>query len=243
MGLIGQELNGSYSSYHFDIRGSTTAITDKNASVTDRFDYGQYGELVNHTGNTSTPFLYNGRDGVMTDNNGLYYMRARYYNPDTKRFINQDILTGSISDGRTLNRYAYVNVNPISLTDPFGLSPNINPLSILPGLLDLVSMIDPFEITDLISAGIYALEGDYTMAKTLISTKAGLKQIKDIKAGDEVYSANPETGEKGLKKVKEVYINETDTLVHVFAGDEEIRTTETHPFWVEGKGWIDAGSL
>ena len=47
--------------------------------------------------------------GVITDANGLYYMRTRYYNPDIKRFVNADILTGSITDGRTLNRYAYVN--------------------------------------------------------------------------------------------------------------------------------------
>ena len=38
------------------------------------------------------PFLYNGQFGVTTDGNGLYYMRARYYNVDIKRFINQDVL-------------------------------------------------------------------------------------------------------------------------------------------------------
>ena len=37
------------------------------------------------------------------DANGLYYMRARYYNPDIKRFVSADILAGSINDGRTLN--------------------------------------------------------------------------------------------------------------------------------------------
>lgn len=34
--------------------------------------------MVSRTGSTDTPFLYNGRDGVMTDNNGLYYIRARF---------------------------------------------------------------------------------------------------------------------------------------------------------------------
>ena len=58
----------------------------------------------------------------MTDSNGLYYMRARYYNPEIKRFINQDVLLGSISSGQSLNRYAYVNGNPVSYIDPFGLS-------------------------------------------------------------------------------------------------------------------------
>jgi RHS repeat-associated protein len=45
----------------------------------------------------------------MTDENGLYYMRARYYNPDIKRFINLDMLLGSIDNGQSLNRYAHVN--------------------------------------------------------------------------------------------------------------------------------------
>lgn len=49
----------------------------------------------------------------MTDDNGLYYMRARYYNPDIKRFINRDVLVGDISDGQSLNHYAYVNDNPV----------------------------------------------------------------------------------------------------------------------------------
>ena len=64
---------------------------------------------------------YNGRDGVITDANGLLYMRARYYSPELRRFINADIIPGEISDSTSLNRYAYVNGNPVSYVDPFGL--------------------------------------------------------------------------------------------------------------------------
>lgn len=49
-------------------------------------------------------------------------MRARYYSPALKRFMNADIILGSIVDPSTLNLYAYVNGNPISYVDPFGLS-------------------------------------------------------------------------------------------------------------------------
>ena len=76
---------------------------------------------VNHVGTTFTPFEFNGRDGVMTDSNGLYYMRARYYNPDIRRFVNRDVVQGSIDNGSSLNKFAYVNGSPVSYVDPFGL--------------------------------------------------------------------------------------------------------------------------
>lgn len=56
----------------------------------------------------------------MSDANGLYYMRVRYYSPELKRFINADIVAGHISNAITLNRYAYANGNPVSYIDPTG---------------------------------------------------------------------------------------------------------------------------
>ena len=122
LGLIGEETNGEFKTYHFDLRGSTVAITDENCNVTDTFEYDTYGKLVTRTGTSKTPFMYNGRDGVITEDNGLYYMRARYYSPVIKRFINADIVAGSIANAVTLNRYAYANCNPVSNVDPLGLS-------------------------------------------------------------------------------------------------------------------------
>ena len=115
-------MDGAFKTYHFDYRGSTVAITDINGNVTDTFEYDTYGKLTSRTGNSDIIFLYNGRDGVVTDGNGLIYMRARYYAPELRRFINADILAGDIASGITLNRYAYANANPVSLIDPKGLS-------------------------------------------------------------------------------------------------------------------------
>ena len=122
LGLIGEETSGSFKTYHFDYRGSTTAITDINGNVTATFTYDTYGNLISRTGTSVVIFLYNGRDGVVTDDNGLIYMRARYYSPELRRFINADIIAGEISNAVTLNRYAYANGNPVSNIDPFGLS-------------------------------------------------------------------------------------------------------------------------
>ena len=49
-------------------------------------------------------------------------MRARYYSPDMRRFINADIVAGTITNAVTLNRYAYANANPAMNIDPLGLS-------------------------------------------------------------------------------------------------------------------------
>ncbi len=121
-GLIGEQTGSAFKTYHFDCRGSTMAITDVNGNITDTFAYDTYGNLVSRTGTSKVIFLYNGRDGVITDDNGLYYMRARYYSPEMRRFVNADIVAGQLSNAVTLNRFAYANGNPVSFVDPFGLS-------------------------------------------------------------------------------------------------------------------------
>ncbi len=119
LGLIGQEIDGEYTSYHFDFRGSTVALTDFSGQIVEQYQYSPYGLLL--SGDSSkTLFLFNGMYGVMTDSNNLYYMRARFYSPEIKRFINQDILLGGIGDGQTLNRYVFVTGKPVLLIDPFG---------------------------------------------------------------------------------------------------------------------------
>jgi len=77
--------------------------------------------MVKHEGNSTTPFQYCGQYGVLTDPNGLCYMRARYYSPEIRRFVNQDVVIGNAEDGQRLNRFAYVNGEPVNSVDPFGL--------------------------------------------------------------------------------------------------------------------------
>ena len=176
IGLIAQENGNEYMIYHFNNIGSTEAVTNIDGEIVETFDYGPYGELLSEN-KCSIMFLYSGELGVATDSNGLYYMRARYYNPEIKRFINQDVMTGSITDTPTLNRYAYVNGNPISLNDPFGLSPFLNWLDGITGhdILDLLGMLPGIGfVFDGINAAWYAQEGDYyNAACSLVSALPG----------------------------------------------------------------------
>ena len=120
LGLIGQASAGNYVSYHFDYRGSTVALSDEVGQVTERFQYSPFGTFM-YGDASRTPFLFNGMYGVMSDDNGLYYMRARFYSPEIRRFVNQDILLGDVFEGQSLNRFGFVTGQPVNLVDPFGL--------------------------------------------------------------------------------------------------------------------------
>jgi len=100
---LGEETNGNYLIYHYDLRGSTVALTDMDGEVVEQFDYSPFGELLTQPIHNA-PFSFNGYYGVMTDANDLYYMRARFYSPDLRRFINQDILLGGIENEESLSR-------------------------------------------------------------------------------------------------------------------------------------------
>src|SRR5581483_9608886 len=123
LGLISREAeDGSgYRVFHYDSRGSTIALTDSHGSITDRYAYNPFGALVNRAGQTPNHFCYNGRDGVYFDDNGLFYMRSRYFHAGLVRFLQQDILYGSATQPQSFNRYAYVVGNPVSSIDPPGL--------------------------------------------------------------------------------------------------------------------------
>ena len=81
------------------------------------------------------------------------------------------------------------------------------------------------------------------VAGTMILTAAGLTAIEHIKAGDKVISTNPETFETAEKSVLKTYVRQTDKLIHLVIGGEEIITTETHPFYVKDRGFVEAGEL
>lgn len=120
LGLLYEQTGASVSYYHSNFRGDTVALSDSSGKVTDTVAYDVFGAVVSRTGTSSTPFLFNGLYGVQTDSNGLYYHRSRYYSPILRRFLNQDTILGEISVPQSLNRFAYVNGNPISFIDPFG---------------------------------------------------------------------------------------------------------------------------
>jgi RHS repeat-associated protein len=117
--LYEKRSDGSVRWFHYDHLGNTVALTDSAGVVTGRASYSLWGMLYQASGDAqSTPFLYNGRFGVITESaSGCLNMRSRWYNPRIRRFLSAD---PSGFDGGW-NMYAYGNGNPLAMVDPFGL--------------------------------------------------------------------------------------------------------------------------
>lgn len=78
------------------------------------------------------------------------------------------------------------------------------------------------------------------VAGTPVETDNGSVPIEDITVGTFVYAHNPDTGETALKEVVNVFVRESDELIHIDVNGEHITTTPEHPFYVPQKGWTDA---
>ena len=105
--------------YHTDHLGSVRLLTDDSspAVVVQTYDYTAYGVRLDDPAADTTlnPFHYTGREYHAAS--GLYFYRARFYDPDVGSFISADpigLLTG-------VNVYLYVGAVPTRFTDPTGL--------------------------------------------------------------------------------------------------------------------------
>ena len=93
--------------------GSTIALAGANGAVATQYTYEPYGKTTPIGAASENAFQYTGREN---DGTGLYYYRARYYDPAKSRFLSEDPI--GLAGG--INVYAYVGGNPISATDPTG---------------------------------------------------------------------------------------------------------------------------
>lgn len=109
---------------HFDSRHNTIAVTDINDSIRATYTYLLHGTIVNKTGTIIQPFTFLGEFGVEMESETWYYIRARYYDASTDRFLTKDPLMGDIFDPQSLNRYIYAMNDPLTMYDVTGLMGN-----------------------------------------------------------------------------------------------------------------------
>ena len=110
--------SGAYGYLH-DGQGSVVGLVNGQGQLTDTYAYDAWGNPQRLSGTTANPFLFNGEqyDG----DEGLYYLRARYYAPQQGRFLTHDPLMGSVGDPLSLHRYLYANADPVNNSDPTGM--------------------------------------------------------------------------------------------------------------------------
>ena len=120
-GVIGYyNKDNQFITYLFNQRGDAVKETDASGHIVNSFDYNDYGKLLDSDKKPASVFGYGAKYGAVTDENGLVFLKTRFYNPEIMRFMNRDTVAGSITDTKSLNRFAYVEGNPLTNIDPNG---------------------------------------------------------------------------------------------------------------------------
>jgi RHS repeat-associated protein len=107
--------SGATSYFHADGLGSVTSLSNAAGSIANTYTYDSFGKLTASTGSLVNPFQYTARES--DTETGLYYYRARYYDPGTGRFVAEDPLQFRDS----FNFFKYVGNSPPNFIDPLGL--------------------------------------------------------------------------------------------------------------------------
>ncbi len=122
-----QQINNTWtpSFYEYDGGGNVRNLTNAAGTVTDSYEYDAFGNSFTVTGTTPNNYLYRGEQ--YDSDLGLYYLRARYYNPATGRFMSRDPnepklrdSNGRPIDPRELHKYLYTGGDPINWIDSRG---------------------------------------------------------------------------------------------------------------------------
>ena len=107
------------------------ARTDSTGATVKSYSYDAYGTILESPGTVEQPYTYTGRE--FDAESGLYYYRARHYDPTVGNFLMRDpilrkgnplvpyLLHTLLRQPLQLNSYIYVADNPINNTDPQGL--------------------------------------------------------------------------------------------------------------------------
>jgi RHS repeat-associated protein len=91
-------------------------VLDRDGQIVNQISYDSFGQITNEThSNVDFHFGYTGRE--LDAETGLYYNRARYYDPAVGEFVSEDPIGFAAGDG---NLYRYVGNNPLFYLDPTG---------------------------------------------------------------------------------------------------------------------------
>ena len=108
-----------YYLYNKDIQGSTSSLVKEDGSADATYQYTDFGETtIQGDDQAKNEVSYTG--GIYDQSTGLYYLNARYYNPEDGRFMTEDSYRGEIMNPETGHLYVYCANNPVNYMDPSG---------------------------------------------------------------------------------------------------------------------------
>ncbi len=108
-----------YYIYNKDIQGSTSSLVKEDGSADATYQYTDFGETtIQGDDQAKNEVCYTG--GIYDQSTELYYLNARYYNPEDGRFMTENSYRGEIMNPETGHLYVYCANNPVNYADPSG---------------------------------------------------------------------------------------------------------------------------
>ena len=116
-GRVAEQTGATWTYYHADALGSVRQLSNSADALTLGQSFEPYGDKLTTQGTGSSNYGYTGE---WTDGTGLINLRARYMNTGVGRFMTRDTWAGDYNRPLSLNRWNYVEGNPVNYTDPSG---------------------------------------------------------------------------------------------------------------------------
>lgn len=170
--------------YLTNYRGDVLALVDANGNVAAEYSYDAWGNILTQSGHLASinPYRYAGYR--YDEQTKLYYLMARYYNPDLGMFLSLDPVRGDTMNPITMNGYNYANNNPVMMVDPDGMaavSSNVRRASyaLFTGLAYIVLYLYN-DVKSIITAinGIYAIVKAYKTTRNMNMASTPVEAMK-----------------------------------------------------------------
>jgi RHS repeat-associated protein len=148
--LISQNRGAGNSYYHHDGPRSIRTMTNASETVTRGYNYDAFGSVLDEFGTEENNHLYRGER--YDPESGLYYLRARYYDPALGRFFTADPFLGTIMKPISLHPYMYADGNPVNLIDPSGYF-TLSELTVSSSTQDALGAIHTVSLIEVVMGG------------------------------------------------------------------------------------------
>ena len=167
--------------YSYDGGGNVRALTNAAGATTDNYEYDAFGNSFTVSGTTPNEMMYRGEQ--FDSDLGLYYLRARYYNPLSGRFMSRDPEEGKFTDPTSLHKYLYAGGNPVNALDPTGKGAQLESFLLSATIVGVAAYqtfmeMPPYEQQGVIAAiGCLgkAAKGDYDLIAYYLNYWTGVK--------------------------------------------------------------------